>query len=135
MNYLILVAMTITGFLIGTQAINCYTCKEYIITVPSGQTIEELCQDADITPCRGDADHCVATSSTLTQMIDGLAYVTDSVHRNCATSAELEDEDRQDCSDFERNINESFPEGTPFSCEEQICESDACNTLGRERFQ
>ena len=135
MNSLILVAMNITGFLIGTEAITCYTCTEYIVSLRSGQTYEEFCQDADITLCRGDADRCVAMSNTLTQFIDDSTEVTDFVNRYCANSAELEDEDRWGCSEYERNANESYPEGTLFSCEEQICASDACNTLGREKFQ
>ena len=127
--------MTITGLLIGTQAINCYACREYIISLRSGQTYGDFCQDANITPCRGDDDHCVALSYTRTQFIDGSPEVTDIANRYCANSALLEDEDRHDCSDFERRVNEAYPEGTLFSCEEQICASDACNTLGREKFQ
>lgn len=128
MNFVILVAMTMSGFLIGTQAINCYSCHDY----SQGNTVEKVCQDADIVTCHEVDDRCYAMSLTYGDSAD----VTDSVSRFCVdSSVEVGDANGLDCNAMELNIMPNYPEGTPFSCEEQICESDACNTLGQERFQ
>ena len=134
---MILVAITTGCILIGSQALNCYSCTDQMTATNSGYKIESNCKDEHLVPCDEGSDRCVARIMILSELKDDGGYtVTDSMRRLCAKSAELDDSYAEYCSEVETIYKLEPVEGVTVSveCEEIICETDACNDVGHDWY-
>ena len=140
MNYMLLITMIISSILICTQGIQCYQCTENSFQFSSGSTSADHCNETtDITECPSLFDRCTTTNVKYSVTIGGTGVTmeSDMVMRYCETSYRLLRFGGDPCEDFkgwEDSLRVQGMKVISFNCEGEACDSDACNSLGQDKF-